>query len=216
MSGATALKPAAATAGSCRCHTYQVWGNPWQNTTAGPDPSSATCMLMPLVGTWRWRSPGSGQTVPAQQAIRRRTCLPVAMDSAAVNSESRDLSGRVAVVTGASRGIGKGIALELGAAGATVYATGRSASAGNLPGSVGETAEQIDQLGGRGIGVVCDHSDDDAVALWDHVVALASFPGFAELKRSLREQPQLPSFGVRPGAVGVQEDWHGGSRRLKR
>lgn len=86
------------------------------------------------------------------------------MDSAAVNSESRDLSGRVAVVTGASRGIGKGIALELGAAGATVYATGRSASAGNLPGSVGETAEQIDQLGGRGIGVVCDHSDDDAVA----------------------------------------------------
>ena len=59
-------------------------------------------------------------------------------------------------------------------------------------------------------------SDDEAVALWDHVVALASFPGFAELKRSLREQPQLPSFGVRPGAVGVQEDWHGGSRRLKR
>jgi 2-hydroxychromene-2-carboxylate isomerase len=59
-------------------------------------------------------------------------------------------------------------------------------------------------------------SDDDAVALWDHVVALAQFPGFAELKRSLREQPQLPSFGVRPGEVGKQEDWHGGSRRLKR
>jgi hypothetical protein len=58
--------------------------------------------------------------------------------------------------------------------------------------------------------------DDDAVALWDHVVALAAFPGFAELKRSLREQPQLPSFGVRPGEVGKQEDWHGGSRRLKR
>ena len=58
--------------------------------------------------------------------------------------------------------------------------------------------------------------DDDAVALWDHVVGLASFPGFAELKRSLREQPQLPSFGVRAGAVGKQEDWHGGSRRPKR
>ena len=56
----------------------------------------------------------------------------------------------------------------------------------------------------------------DAVALWDHVVGLATFPGFAELKRSLREQPQLPSFGVRPGEVGKQEDWHGGSRRLKR
>jgi hypothetical protein len=59
-------------------------------------------------------------------------------------------------------------------------------------------------------------ADDDAVALWDHVVALAAFPGFAELKRSLREQPQLPSFGVHPGEVGKQEDWHGGSRRLKR
>jgi 2-hydroxychromene-2-carboxylate isomerase len=59
-------------------------------------------------------------------------------------------------------------------------------------------------------------SDEDAVALWDHVVALARFPGFAELKRSLREQPQLPAFGVRPGDVGVQEDWHAGSRRLSR
>ena len=58
--------------------------------------------------------------------------------------------------------------------------------------------------------------EEAAVALWDHVVALAAFPGFAELKRSLREQPQLPSFGVRTGEVGTQEDWHGGSRRLKR
>jgi hypothetical protein len=58
--------------------------------------------------------------------------------------------------------------------------------------------------------------EDDAVALWDHVVALAAFPGFAELKRSLRERPQLPAFGVRPGETGMQEDWHGGSRRLKR
>ncbi|MGY1822358.1 mycothiol-dependent nitroreductase Rv2466c family protein [Geodermatophilus sp. SYSU D00079] len=57
---------------------------------------------------------------------------------------------------------------------------------------------------------------EDAVALWDHVVALAAFPGFAEFKRSLRERPQLPAFGVRPGEVGVQEDWHGGSRRQHR
>ena len=55
----------------------------------------------------------------------------------------------------------------------------------------------------------------DAAALWDHVVGLASFPGFAELKRSLREQPQLAAFGVTNGSVGVEEDWHGGSRRLK-
>jgi 2-hydroxychromene-2-carboxylate isomerase len=56
---------------------------------------------------------------------------------------------------------------------------------------------------------------DQAVELWDHVVGLATFPGFAELKRSLRERPQLPSFGVAAGAVGVQEDWHGGSRRQR-
>jgi 2-hydroxychromene-2-carboxylate isomerase len=57
---------------------------------------------------------------------------------------------------------------------------------------------------------------EDAVELWDHVVALASFPGFAELKRSLRERPQLPALGVRAGEMGVQEDWHGGSRRQKK
>jgi 2-hydroxychromene-2-carboxylate isomerase len=59
-------------------------------------------------------------------------------------------------------------------------------------------------------------SEEKAVDLWDHVVALAGFPGFAELKRSLRERPQLPAFGVRPGATGQEEDWRGGSRRLER
>ncbi len=59
-------------------------------------------------------------------------------------------------------------------------------------------------------------SEAQAGELWDHVVALAGFPGFAELKRSLRERPQLPAFGVPAGDVGVQEDWHGGSRRQKR
>ncbi len=59
-------------------------------------------------------------------------------------------------------------------------------------------------------------SDEDAVRLWDHVVGLASFPGFAELKRSLRERPQLRAFGVAPDATGKKEDWHGGSRRTKK
>jgi hypothetical protein len=56
---------------------------------------------------------------------------------------------------------------------------------------------------------------EEAVALWDNVVGLASFPGFAELKRSLRERPQLASFGVDAETSGIQEDWHGGSRRTK-
>lgn len=73
------------------------------------------------------------------------------------------LDGRVAVVTGASRGIGKGIALELGAAGATVYVTGRSGTPGRLPGTVHSTAADITELGGVGVPVVCDHHDDDAV-----------------------------------------------------
>ena len=58
-------------------------------------------------------------------------------------------------------------------------------------------------------------SEQDAATLWDHVVGLASFPGFAELKRSLRERPQLASFGVTQDGVGKVEDWHGGSRRTK-
>jgi len=73
-------------------------------------------------------------------------------------------SSSVAVVTGASRGIGKGIALELGASGATVYVTGRTVDAGPLPGTVGETAAEIDAMGGTGVAVACDHHDDDQVA----------------------------------------------------
>jgi hypothetical protein len=54
---------------------------------------------------------------------------------------------------------------------------------------------------------------EDAVRLWDHVTALAGFPGFAELKRSLRERPQLRGLGVDPGTAGTEEDWQAGSRR---
>lgn len=53
---------------------------------------------------------------------------------------------------------------------------------------------------------------ESAAELWDHVVGLARFPGFAELKRSLREQPQLAALGLDADAVGQQEDWHGGRR----
>ena len=71
----------------------------------------------------------------------------------------------IAVVTGASRGAGKGIALALGAAGATVYVTGRSEREGDaaLPGTINATAKEIDALGGRGIPVFCNHADDAQV-----------------------------------------------------
>jgi 2-hydroxychromene-2-carboxylate isomerase len=54
---------------------------------------------------------------------------------------------------------------------------------------------------------------DDAVALWDSVIHLATFPGFAELKRSLRERPQLRALGQDPDPAARLEDWKGGSRR---
>jgi hypothetical protein len=59
-------------------------------------------------------------------------------------------------------------------------------------------------------------SIEQAVPLWDNVLGLASFPGFAELKRSLRERPQLVSYGIDLDEVGIQEDWHAGSRRPKK
>lgn len=73
------------------------------------------------------------------------------------------LAGTVAVVTGASRGIGHGIAATLGGAGATVYLTGRSRSGNtteNLRGTVEETAAVVTARGGRGIPVYCDHTVD--------------------------------------------------------
>lgn len=82
------------------------------------------------------------------------------------------LAGKVAIVTGASRGIGKGIAVALGSQGATVYVTGRTTTSGAsaLPGTVGETAAEVDRRGGKGIAVQVDHSDDDQVAaLFDQV-----------------------------------------------
>jgi NAD(P)-dependent dehydrogenase (short-subunit alcohol dehydrogenase family) len=75
------------------------------------------------------------------------------------------LTGKVVVVTGASRGIGKGIALVLGAQGATVYVTGRTVATGNgrVSGTVHETARAITEAGGVGIAVAFDHADDDQV-----------------------------------------------------
>ena len=73
---------------------------------------------------------------------------------------------RVAIVTGGSRGAGKGAAIALGRAGYTVYVTGRSRNEGDapLPGTVFKTIEEIDAAGGKGVAVICDHADDAQVA----------------------------------------------------
>ncbi|HET9569504.1 MAG TPA: SDR family NAD(P)-dependent oxidoreductase, partial [Vicinamibacterales bacterium] len=103
----------------------------------------------------------------------------------------RDLSGRVAVVAGATRGAGRGIARMLGEAGAIVYCTGRSSrvqpntsnhvNAGR-PETIEETAEMVTAAGGTGIPVRVDHTVEDEVA--------------ALFKRVGREQKRLDVLAI--------------------
>jgi NAD(P)-dependent dehydrogenase (short-subunit alcohol dehydrogenase family) len=86
-----------------------------------------------------------------------------------------DLRGRVAVVTGASRGVGRGVALALGDCGATVYVTGRSSRAyarAGTAGTVEDTADEVTARGGRGVPAPADHTDDaQTEALFARVAA---------------------------------------------
>ncbi len=84
----------------------------------------------------------------------------------------RVVAAKVALVTGASRGAGRGIARGFGELGYTVYVTGRTVAPGDakgwdgtvLPGTVAETAAEVTAAGGKGIAVMCDHGDDAQVA----------------------------------------------------
>jgi NAD(P)-dependent dehydrogenase (short-subunit alcohol dehydrogenase family) len=84
------------------------------------------------------------------------------------NSVDKTLTGKIALVAGATRGAGRGIAVELGAAGAEVWVTGRSTRAArsdmDRPETIEETAELVTAAGGKGVAVACDHSDPAQVA----------------------------------------------------
>lgn len=86
----------------------------------------------------------------------------------------RQLEGKVAIVAGATRGAGRGIAVELGAAGATVYCTGRSVKRKTTgrPETIGETAEMVTGAGGEGIAVRVDHTQPGQVrALFERIAS---------------------------------------------
>ncbi|KAL7561767.1 hypothetical protein ACA910_013307 [Epithemia clementina (nom. ined.)] len=134
---------------------------------------SSNGLPIPLDRPHNYRHVG-GSSSHAITFLKSTTATTDDNGSSTTNSPSSSfrLKDCICLVTGASRGIGKGIALELGAEGATVYVTGTStssSSAGNKnnnvdPGTVEETAQEINDLGGKGVAVLCNHEVDDDVA----------------------------------------------------
>ena len=102
------------------------------------------------------------------------------------------LAGKVAVVTGASRGIGKGIALALGAQGCTVFVTGRTTGDGER--TIDTAAAEIDAAGGKGIAIRCDHGDDaEIAALFETVASKTDHIDF--LVNNVYKIPSPPAWG---------------------
>lgn len=102
------------------------------------------------------------------------------------------LEGKVAVVTGSSRGIGRGVAVALGEQGATVYVTGRTTGEGAL--TIEATAALVDDAGGTGIPVRCDHGDDDDIAALFDVVR-AQHGRVDILVNNVYKIPDPPAWG---------------------
>src|SRR5262245_44621469 len=106
--------------------------------------------------------------------LQRRARPAAAAHAGRVRPALTPLAGKVALVTGASRGGGKGIALVLGEEGATVYITGRSVRGEpttlDRPGTIDDTAEELTARGGTCVAVRCDHTDDSQVeALFERI-----------------------------------------------
>ena len=135
--------------------------------------------------SYRTRQSHPSFVVPTDSLSSSSSSVGVALSAEPSQSS---LDGVVCVVTGASRGIGKGIALALGKQGATVYVTGTSTSSSSTttatatpepystnadvggPGTVQDTANEVTAAGGKGVAVVCNHAnDDDVKALFDRI-----------------------------------------------
>jgi NAD(P)-dependent dehydrogenase (short-subunit alcohol dehydrogenase family) len=103
-----------------------------------------------------------------------------------------ELRGRIAVVTGASRGVGKGIAIALGEQGATVYVTGRTTGEGER--TIDTTAQLVTEAGGEGRPIRCDHGDDaDIQALFERIGAEADH--IDVLVNNVYKIPDPPAWG---------------------
>ena len=109
-----------------------------------------------------------------------------------MSASSGDLAGKVAVVTGASRGIGKGIAIALGEQGARVFVTGRSRGEGDQ--TIDTTAAMVTEAGGEGHAVACDHGSDAQIAeLFEAVSAEVDHIDF--LINNVYTIPDPPAWG---------------------